>query len=65
VDLATLLAIVNQLPVKELKSSTAKIIITSATILLEDYAGSLPADRLAELRPLVSAIRQGLDLGLQ
>jgi hypothetical protein len=65
VDLATLLAIIQKLPVKELKSSHAQIIVTTATIVISDYAGSLPADRLNELKPLAAALRQGLDLALQ
>jgi hypothetical protein len=64
VDLATLLAVVNQLPIKELKSERATLIVTSATILITDFAGTLPVDRLDELKPVASAIRQGIDLGL-
>lgn len=64
VDLATLLAIINQLPVKELRSDRAVLIITSATILLSDYAGALPVEQLDELKPIAKAIREGIDLGL-
>lgn len=64
IDFATLLAIVQRLPIKELKSETAVIVITSATILLSDYGGAIPVERLEELRPLVAAIRAGIELGL-
>jgi len=64
VDLTTLLAIVNRLPVKELKSDRATLIVTAATMLLSDYAGSLPIERLDELKPVAKAIREGIDLAL-
>lgn len=65
VDVATLLAIVNKLPLKELKSEHAVIAITAATIMLTDYAGSLQLDQLNSLKPVVKAIREGIDLALQ
>lgn len=65
IDFTVLLAIVNRLPVKELSSPRATMIITAATIMLSDYAGSLPADATENLRPLATSIRQGLDLALQ
>lgn len=64
IDFVTLFAIVNRLPIKELKSPEAQIAITASTILLTDFAGSLPVDQLERLRPIVTAIRQGLDLAL-
>ena len=64
VDLVALLAIVNQLPVKELKSDQARIIITVSTLLLSDYAGSLPVDKLDNLKPVAKAIADGINLGL-
>lgn len=63
-DVATLLAIVNRLPVKELKSPQAVIIITGASLILSDVAGSIPLDQVNNLRPVVTAIRQGIELGL-
>ena len=65
VDLTTLLAIVNQLPVKELKSDRAQMLVTAATIILADYAGALPLEKLNDLKPVAQAIREGLDLVLQ
>jgi hypothetical protein len=63
-DFTVLLAIVKQLPVEELKSPEATIAITSATLILSDYAGELPLDRINELKPVVVAIREGIDLAL-
>ncbi len=65
IDFAVLLAIVNQLPVKELKSPRATLIIGAATILLTDYAGSLPADQSDQLKTVAKALREGLDLALE
>lgn len=64
IDLVTLLAIVHRLPVKELKSPQAQLIIGASMLLLSDYAGSLPVGDMATLKPLVSAIREGIALGL-
>lgn len=63
-DAATFLAVVNQLPIKELKSPRAQIIITAATIVLTDYAGSLPVEQFNNLKPVAKAIREGIELGL-
>jgi len=64
VDFVTLLAIVQQLPIKELKSPNARLAITTATILLQDYAGELALDNLQQLKPIAGALRAGIDLGL-
>ena len=64
IDLVTLVAVLNNLPVKELKSPRAQMVITAATILLTDYLGTIPAEEIAKLRPLVRAIKDGIDLGL-
>ena len=63
-DAATLLAVVNQLPIKQLDSPRAQIIITAATIVLTDYAGSLPVDQIGNLKPIAKALREGIELGL-
>ena len=66
IDFNNILWIVNRLPVKELKSDEAVLIVTSATILLAELGGpSVPIERLRELRPIVVALRQGIDLALQ
>lgn len=64
IDFPTILAIVNRLPVKELKSDEARIIITGATIILADYAGQLRLDQMEQLRPIARALKEGIALGL-
>lgn len=64
VDLVTLVAVLNNLPVKELKSPRAQMVITAATILLTDYLGTIPADQIDKVKPLARAIKEGIDLGL-
>lgn len=64
VDFALLLSIVNQLPIKDLKSPRAQMLITSATIILSDFAGNLPVEQLDDLKPVARSIREGLDLAL-
>lgn len=65
IDLATLFDIINRLPVKNLQSDRAQMLVAAGTILLSDYAGALPVDRLKELQPMAKAIREGLDLALK
>lgn len=64
IDLVTVLAIVQRLPVKELQNSKAVILFTGAIILLNDYGVSLPPDQVDKLRPVVKAMREGIELGL-
>jgi hypothetical protein len=64
VDTIKLLEIVNRLPVKELKSSRANMIITAATIILNDEIGATPLEKLDDLKPVITAIRQGIERGL-
>lgn len=63
-DLTTFLAIVNSLPVKNIDNPRVTMAITAATILLSDYAGSLPVDKLENLKPAAASIADGLDLAL-
>lgn len=66
VDFATLLEIVQRLPVKELKSPEARIAFSSAQLLLEEFTTGeiVNAQTLSDLRPVVSAIRSGIDRAL-
>lgn len=64
IDLVTVLAIVNRLPIKELKNSKAQILITGAIILLGDYGASLPPEQVEKIRPVAKAMREGIELGL-
>lgn len=63
-DTIKLLEIVNRLPVKELKSDRAQMIISAATIVLNDEIGSTPLEKLNDLKPIVTAIREGIERGL-
>jgi hypothetical protein len=65
VDALKLMQIVNRLPVKELKGDRASMIITTATILLTDEIGTTPIEKLNDLKPIVKAIRTGIERGLQ
>ena len=66
IDFTTVLSIVNRLPVEELKSPEATLIITGATILLTEYSGDIiPLDRVEDVRPIVKALYEGVALGLQ
>lgn len=64
IDAATLLAIVSQLPVKELNGDQSKLIITAATIILSDFAGELQLDQLKQLQPIAKSMADGITLGL-
>jgi hypothetical protein len=64
IDTIALLDIVNRLPVKELRSDRAQMIITAGTILLNDEIGSLPLEKLNDLKPVIASIREGVERGL-
>lgn len=65
IDFTVLLAIVHRLPVKELQSPRATMIVTASTILLTDYLGAIPTDSGESLKLIAKNMRQGLDLALQ
>lgn len=66
IDFALVLAIVQRLPINELKSERATLYISAGTILLaETYNRSLSLDQVQQLKPVVAALRQGIELGLQ
>lgn len=64
IDFTMVLAIVHRLPVKELRSPEAALIITGAAIILADYGGEIPLDQIEQARPVIVALRQGIELGL-
>lgn len=64
IDAVTLLAIVNRLPIKELKGDKSSIFITASTIILSDYAGQLQLDQLKQLQPIAKSMAEGITLGL-
>ena len=54
-------AALQQLPIKELKGSTARITINAAEILWDNYKGTIiPADEQAKVQPILLAVRSGL-----
>lgn len=64
VDAFKLMEIVNRLPVKELRSEHVSMIIGAATILLTDQIGTTPLEKLDDLKPVIAAIRSGIEHGL-
>lgn len=66
IDFATIMAIVTRLPVKELQSSDARLAISGATILLSGYGNKIVAlEKLDNVRPVATALREGIELGMQ
>lgn len=64
-DWVDVMAVVHRLPVKELQSPRARLAITVATIVLEEYgAAPVSLDQLNQWRPVVAALRDGIRLGL-
>lgn len=65
IDFTTVLAIITRLPVRELQSDDARLAIIGATILLSTYGEqAISLDQLQELRPIVTALRSGIELAL-
>lgn len=66
-DFSLVIAIASTLPVKELQGSDAKIIITSAQLILADYGGgpALDLNQSEQTRAIVSALAVGIRAGLQ
>jgi hypothetical protein len=65
IDLNTVLEIVNRLPVKELKSRDARLAISGARLLLVFVGVEIPVDKAEKLRPVVIALRDGIQDGLK
>lgn len=65
IEFVTLISIVNRLPIKELQSDEAALIVGTATILLSEYGGmAVPLEQVKDLHPVVTAIRDGIELAL-
>lgn len=62
IDFREVLLIVQNLPVKELRSDTGRIIFSVAGIWLSAY--DTPEVDVTRIRPIVSALREGFELGL-
>lgn len=65
INFQTVIDIVNRLPVKELKSKDAKLAISGARIVLAFVQVEVPLDKVEKYRPIVVALRDGLQNGLK
>lgn len=65
ISVASILQIVQQLPVKELKSQEARLSFEGATLLISAInVPEVPADKLAQLQPIAKAIADGILQGM-
>lgn len=64
IDAVTFLAILNRLPLKEIKGKQSEVLVTAATIILSDFAGELQLDQLKQLQPIAKSMADGITLGL-
>ena len=66
IGLGDIYGILQQLPIKELKSDRAILYINAASIVLEEYdTGKVDISKVDKLRPVIKAINEGLELGLK
>ncbi len=64
ITVESLLGIIGQLPVNELRSDNATLAISSARLLVVAAGwSSVPIVRAEQLRPVVTALREGLEAG--
>lgn len=65
VSLARVLEIINRLPIKELSGRDAKLAVQGARLLISAIdVPEVDAQRLAQIRPIVKALREGIEAGL-
>lgn len=65
IGVSDLLAIAQRLPVKELKSDTARLSFEGATLFISAIdVPELSADRVAQLQPIAQAIADGIIAGM-
>jgi len=65
IGVSGLLAIAQRLPVKELKSDTARLSFEGATLLISAIdVPELSAERVAQLQPIAQAIADGIIAGM-
>lgn len=64
VTVATITAIVAQLPTQKLQGERAAILISAGTLLLKDEISQIAIEQPAELRSVAKGIQQGIELGL-
>ena len=63
-DVVTVMEIIKRLPVKELRSDRATLYINSATLLLTDNLSTDACTLVEDQKPIITAIRQGIERGL-
>ncbi len=64
ISVADILKIIDWLPIKELKSDNARLAVTGARLLISGIdLPEVSADKLAQIRPIVTALREGLEAG--
>lgn len=64
IDTIAVLEIIRRLPVKELRSDDAALYIEDGIIVLSDHFGAIPLDKLESQRPVIAAVRRGIERGL-
>ncbi len=65
ISVQDILKVVQQLPVRELKSQEARLSFEGATLLISAInVPTVPADKLAELQPIAKAIADGINQGM-
>lgn len=65
VDFVAVLAIIRKLPTDKIGNEQTQIIVTAASMILVDFSASIPLDQVNDLRPIVRAIREGIEQGLK
>lgn len=64
VSLDSVLEIINRLPIKELKSDDARLAVQGARLMISAIdVPEVSADRLTQIRPIVKALREGIEAG--
>lgn len=63
-DFALVVQVFSRLPLQEISNPTTRLLISDAGLLLTYYNVSVPLDKVESLRPVVVAIRKGLQDGL-
>lgn len=63
IDWSSVLIVVHRLPVKELQSQDAALIITGASLLLSEYGKSISLNT-EKAKPVVLALIEGIQLGM-
>ena len=65
VTLDDLIAVVSKLPIDALQTPRAQLYIFGGKILLRHVQQSVNLSQISNIKPLVTALRQGMDAGLQ